>query len=137
MQRFRYTHLESARGHHLVRPMLPIVLQYRQKSIETSGLLDSGADVCVLPYPVGLELGAVWKEQRVLPALSGNLANYETRGLILTVTIGMFKPVRLAFAWTRAEKLPVILGQTNFFSRFDVCFLCSQSVFTIHLNTDR
>jgi len=30
--------------------------------------------------------------------------------------------VRLAFAWTRNNAVPVILGQTNFFLAFDVTF---------------
>ena len=77
----------------------------------------------VLPYPLGIEMGAVWEEQKVAIELSGNLARYEARGMILTATVGQFEPVRLAFAWTRSEEVPLLLGQANFFAEFDVCFV--------------
>ncbi|WP_375513712.1 hypothetical protein [uncultured Nostoc sp.] len=37
-------------------------------------LLDTSASVNVLPYEIGLQLGAVWQEQTVPIQLSGNLA---------------------------------------------------------------
>lgn len=130
-QRFPYVPIQNARGEILLRPYLPVMLTHSDKSTSVSALLDTGADVNVLPYPVGLQLGAVWDEQRVALELSGNLANYEARGLIITVTIGQFSPVRLAFAWTQAVTVPLILGQVNFFAEFDVCFFRSQSAFEI------
>ena len=39
--------------------------------------------------------------------------------------------MRLAFAWTNSNDLPVILGQVNFFFEFDVCFLRSRLLFEI------
>ncbi|WP_367275296.1 hypothetical protein [Microcoleus sp. CAWBG58] len=44
-------------------PYLPIILSYRNQSIEVMGLLDTGATMNVLPYEIGLQLGAVWDEQ--------------------------------------------------------------------------
>jgi hypothetical protein len=75
-----------------------------------------------LPYDIGLQLGAIWKEQTVRLPLAGNLASAEARGLFVYVQIGDLEPVRLAFAWTQASQVPLILGQTNFFREFDVCF---------------
>jgi hypothetical protein len=34
-------------------------------AVELSGLLDTGATVNMLPYPVGVELGLVWDQQSV------------------------------------------------------------------------
>jgi len=68
-----------------------------------------------------------------LAKLGGNLGNYESKGLILTVRIADFEPVKLAFAWTKADNVPVILGQTNFFSLFDVCFLRQDNEFEINM----
>lgn len=103
-------------------PFLPLRLLREEKTIDVLGLVDSGATINVLPFQIGLELGAVWENQMPLFQLGGNLANYESRGLIVTATISDFESVNLAFAWTRAENIPVILGQTNFFSMFDICF---------------
>ena len=63
--------------------------------------------------------------------LTGNLAESDARVLIVTGTVGEFAPVRLAFAWTQAKEVPLILGQVNFFLEFDVCFFRSQAVFEV------
>jgi hypothetical protein len=59
------------------------------------------------------------------------LAQQEARVLIVTGTVSNFPEVRLAFAWTKSEDIPLILGQVNFFMEFDVCFYRSQSAFEI------
>lgn len=112
-------------------PFLPLILTNQQLVVTVSGLLDTGATVNVLPYQLGLQLGAVWEEQSTSVKLTGNLAEQEARVLIVSATVGKFSPVRLAFAWTRSEEIPVILGQVNFFMEFDVCFFRSQSAFEV------
>jgi hypothetical protein len=47
------------------------------------------------------------------------------------INIDNFPPVRLAFAWAESNNLPLILGQLNFFTKFDVCFYGSQLAFEI------
>jgi hypothetical protein len=96
-----------------------------------SGLLDTGATVNVLPCDTGRQLGAVWDQQTTPVHLTGNLARFEARVLIVSATVGEFAPVRLAFAWTRANNVPLILGQVNFFLEFDVCFFRSQKAFEV------
>ena len=98
---------------------------------QVSALIDSGATLNVLPYDVGLQLGADWEAQVAPIRLGGNLAESEARGLILSGRIEGFAPVRLAFAWSRSNSIPVILGQTNFFLEFDVRFCRSQMFFEV------
>lgn len=58
----------------------------------------------------------------------------EARGLFVHVQIGNLEPVRLAFAWAQVSQVPLILGQTNFFREFDVCFQRSRrTIETIRL----
>jgi hypothetical protein len=132
-QQFPYVAVRNTSGEVGLRPLLPITLHYREHKREASGLLDTGADVNVLPYQLGLELGGVWDNQRTSIQLSGNLANYSARGIILEASVANFPSVKLAFAWTQAENVPLILGQVNFFSEFDVCFFRSRSSFEIGL----
>ncbi|MEH2328211.1 hypothetical protein [Nostoc sp.] len=63
--------------------------------------------------------------------LAGNLAPAEAKGLILSAQIASFAPVRLVFAWSLTDDVPLLLGRMNFFLEFDVCFYCSQMVFEL------
>jgi hypothetical protein len=112
-------------------PLLPITLSLQQQTASVLGLLDTAAMVNVLPYDVGLQLGAVWEQQTTVVQLTGNLAQQEARALLVSATVGKFAPVRLAFAWTKSNAVPVLLGQVNFFMEFDVCFFRSRSVFEV------
>jgi hypothetical protein len=85
-------------------------------------LLDTGASINVLPYSVGIQLGAVWEDLNTSVQLAGNVAPVEARGLVLSAQIGTFAPVRLVFAWSLTDDVPLLLGRMNFFLEFDVCF---------------
>ncbi|MEH2299425.1 retroviral-like aspartic protease [Nostoc sp.] len=121
-KRFPFIERSNSFGLSSTMPYLPLRLTYRTLSVQVMALLDTGASVNVLPYEVGLQLGAVWEEQTVPVQLSGNLACLEARGLVLSATVAEFSPVLLAFAWTESTEAPLILGQMNFFAEFDVCF---------------
>jgi len=134
-RRFPFLPVTNARGDAALRPQLPLTLTYRGRSLDVSGLLDTGADVNVLPYSVGLGLGAVWQDQGVSLQLSGNLAGYETRGIIIGARVAHFSPVWLAFAWTHTDAVPLLLGQVNFFVEFDTCFFRSETAFEVRPKT--
>ena len=112
-------------------PRLPLTLRYGQRQITEVGLVDSGATVNVLPYSLGVRLGAVWDDSKATIRLAGNLGNFPAMPLVVTAKIGNFVPVRLAFAWTQAETVSLILGQMNFFMEFDVCFFRSRLEFEV------
>jgi xanthosine utilization system XapX-like protein len=112
-------------------PTIPIVLSYADCSVSANALIDSGSTINLLPYDIGLQLGAIWAEQTVRLPLAGNLARVEARGLFVHVQIGDLEPVRLAFAWAQAAQVPLILGQTNFFREFDICFQRSRRTIEI------
>jgi len=130
-QRFPFTESFDEFGTTDAVPSLPLILSYRGNSIEVSGLLDTGASVNVLPYDVGVRLGAVWEEQTTTVLLAGNLAPVEARGLVVSAEICPFAPCRLVFAWSQTNDVPLLLGRMNFFLEFDVCFYRSQFAFEI------
>jgi hypothetical protein len=129
--RFSFTELDPNLGEFSTLPYLPIVLTYQSRSLPLKGLLDTGASVNVLPYEIGLRLGAIWERQTLSVPLGGNLARFEARALILRATIDPFEPVDLAFAWTLDRNAPLILGHMNFFQAFDVCFYRAELAFEI------
>jgi len=76
--RFPYLPISSARGDASLMPLLPLEMRLREgEAVLTQGLLDSGATVNVLPYGIGLRLGAVWEAQTTRVTLAGNLAAQE------------------------------------------------------------
>ena len=130
-QRFNFTEKLDAFGVPDQLPQLPLTLLYRNASVEGTALLDTGSSVNLLPYNLGIALGAVWQEQTTSVVLTGILNSVEARGLIVLAQIGTFEPVRLVFAWSRSDDAPLLLGRINFFSEFDVCFYQSQLMFEI------
>jgi hypothetical protein len=130
-EQYPFVSRASSGGDASLFPFLPLTLTFRETSLSSEGLLDTASMVNVLPYHVGLRLGAIWEKQTTRVPLAGNLAQVEARGLLLQAKVGNFPPVRLAFAWTKSDAVPLLLGQINFFLEFDVCFFRSRSVFEI------
>ncbi len=129
--RFAYADTEASRSDGSLLAYVPITLHHETYSLAVAGLLDTGSTVNVLPYPIGLQLGLVWEQQTTPVHLTGSLARLPARGVIVSGHVASFPPVELAFAWTQATEVPLILGQVNFFIEFDVCFFRSQSAFEV------
>jgi hypothetical protein len=135
--RFEFSSVNSALGELGKSPYLPLTLTYGEQSIATAGLLDTGSSINVLPYNIGLQLGAIWENQRVPVPLAGNLARFEARALLLRAKVDQFAPVDLAFAWTQNPNAPLLLGHMNFFLLFDVCFYRADVAFEITQRSSR
>lgn len=130
-RQFRFTERVDPFGVGDAVPELPLVLTYRDSSVKCSALLDTGASVSVLPYSLGLELGAIWEDQTTSVTLAGNLVSTEARGILISARISDFETTRLVFAWSAADEAPLLLGRMNFFLEFDVCFYQSQLTFEV------
>nr|VFJ54471.1 MAG: hypothetical protein BECKDK2373C_GA0170839_104322 [Candidatus Kentron sp. DK] len=111
-------------------PRLTSLLSLGSREVEATGLVDSGATVNVLPYETGIRLGEKWDDSKANIRLAGNMGNFPAILLAATAKIGDFRPVRLVFAWVKTDAL-LLLGQTNFFMEFDVCFYRSRLEFEI------
>ncbi|MBM3878501.1 MAG: hypothetical protein FJ387_02110 [Verrucomicrobia bacterium] len=113
------------------KPLLPLVLSLGAKELATEALLDRGAEVNVLPWRLGEALGARWDDRKTTLRLAGALAGTPGMPLLLLGRFADVAPVRLAFAWCRTDDVPLILGQTNFFMEFDICFFRSRQEFSV------
>jgi hypothetical protein len=103
-QQFPYVPRDPSLGTASLAPMLPLTL-IEVHSVMTSGLVDSGAAINVLPYSLGVQLGFVWDQQTRSVELSGNLASVEARVVVLSAIGGAI----LRFAWHLLG-----LGRTKF-----------------------
>lgn len=130
--RFRYSTSDPSQNEFDSLPRLPLVLRIENRTVEVAGLVDSAATVNVLPYEVGLQLGAAWDERKANLRLAGNLGNFSAMPLFVMAQVGDFDPVQLAFAWIKSNDAPLILGQTNFFMEFEVCFYRAQLEFEVN-----
>ena len=135
MARFDYT--LSAGVFTRASPRLPMELSLGNHTVAVEGLVDTGSSINVLPYDYGLALGMRWEEYRIPLTLTGVLADYEARAAFVWASNARLTgrdPVRLSIAWTTANDVPVILGQTNFMMEFNVCFYLSQNYFEVWRN---
>ncbi|MEH1911441.1 MAG: hypothetical protein V7L05_03015 [Nostoc sp.] len=130
-QKFPYKIIDSTLGMVDRMPYLPLTLSLDGQSLNTEGILDTGPSVNVLPYELGLQLGLIWEDETLSVLLAGNLARFEARAVVVDAQVSSFPTINLAFAWTQAPNVPLILGQANFFFEFDVCFFRARSEFEV------
>jgi hypothetical protein len=129
--RFPYSTTDPSQDAFDSLPRLPLRLRADSRALDVMGLVDSGATVNVLPYEVGLQLGLVWDDRRANIRLAGTLGQQPAMPVFMIAEIADFAPVRLAFAWVQSPNAPLILGQTNFFMEFEVCFYRSSLEFEV------
>jgi len=118
-------------------PRLSVELSSGSRTIQVNGLIDTGAPINLLPYGIGLALGAVWEAHAPLGTLAGALADVESRALAVTASqqsVAAASNVPLWFAWAESDSVPVLFGQANFLIEFNVCIYGSQNVFEIWRN---
>lgn len=83
-ERFEYTSVGAQAGEAGFLPQLPLVLTNKNLSVNASGLLDTGATVNVLPYRIGLQLGAEWDpEGHHIDREPGPIPGTATRPLVV------------------------------------------------------
>ena len=98
-------------------------------------LLDSGADISVLPYQLGPELGADWDAPSVVEDLQGLGGGIKAKRIVADLYVETWPGIRQIFAWAHDDEIPVILGQIDFFQNVDVCFHRSRNSFEVEMST--
>ena len=106
--RFSYSTTSPTQNEFDSLPRLPITLRYDSQEIKVMGLVDSGATVSVLPYEVGIQLGAHWDARKANIPLAGNLGRQLAMPLFAMGSVGNYPPVRLAFAWVNTPNFTTV-----------------------------
>lgn len=99
--RFRYSVLNALQPEWESQPRVPLFLFTKEGSCETLGLVDSGAMMNILPYQVGLMLGAVWDDLQATVRLGGVVTRQNGIPLTVMGKVGNLPPVKLVFAWVK------------------------------------
>jgi hypothetical protein len=132
---FPYRQVQPQHTGPTLMPLMPIRLSRGSVALTADALVDSGSMVNVLPFDLGLRLGLDWAAYRITMQLGGNLASHPAKATLLDVTVAGFPPVQLGFGWSRHPDARLLLGQTNFFMQFDVCFFRSRAEFHVQPRT--
>ena len=111
--RFRYSTTDPAQNEFDSLPRVPLILRCEGRTVEALGLVDSGATVNVMPYELGLQLGATWDDSKAMIQLAGNLGNQPATPFSAMAQFGDILPVQLAFAWTIAVLTLIRYSSSN------------------------
>lgn len=132
MQRYFYTpHPQFPVG----MPLVDIRLSKGLFRISASALVDSGAALNILPFDLGIQLELDWEQQTFPLDLGGTLTGTQAYAVLLRAELTPLPPTDLAFAWVSrtTRDVRLLLGQVNFFQKFDVHFYGQQQIFEIDL----
>jgi hypothetical protein len=105
----------------LSMPYAWVRLSFGKSFYDEWALIDSGAEVNVIPYSVGIKLGLSWDTFDDGPTIGGS-ASGQTKTVDLTVTIGSFTNVLLTFCWLNHDNVKILFGEQDFFELFAVYF---------------
>ena len=103
------------------RPYAQVVLTYRRRTYEAQMLVDSGADVSLIPFAVGVDLGMRQHSGEPVRYLRGAGGRVPVLPRRVTLRIGEH-PLRAQVAWVQDSSPLLILGRSGAFSRFSVEF---------------
>lgn len=115
------------------RPRLKVEITTSTISGIYQALLDSGADYCLLPKTVGLDLGLQIPEKPsgISHGIGGELPVKHVR---LNIQIGRYK-LKVFFAWFYTQdNIPVIIGRKGIFDKFNIDFRQKENTIVLREN---
>lgn len=105
------------------RPVIPVKFRSEDNILSCEVLVDSGADVSLIPKRVGNYLGFTLTDEEEIKELYGigeGVAPFLIRQI--SITIGdVEKQIRVG--WCLIEEIPILLGRLDLFSLFDIKFM--------------
>lgn len=103
---------------YILRPIIPVSLRHRGKSIHYEALIDTGADFCIFPIELANNLGIDIKKHRII-YFSG-VGGEPIKGFITDVVLSIGE-IDLSTEIVFSEAgITRVLGQRGFFDHFDV-----------------
>lgn len=103
---------------YILRPIIPVSLRYKDKSIHYEALIDTGADFCIFPVELANTLGINLNPNRIV-YFSG-VSGQPLKGFITDVILrvgDISVSTKIVFAESGSTR---VLGQRGFFDHFDV-----------------
>lgn len=105
------------------RPVIPVALLHKDKSIKVLALVDSGADISLFHASLARELGidlANGRKEIFRGISEGQGVDVYIHGIGLQVIGG--DPIEIDVGFTESKSVGAILGQSGFFDHYHVKF---------------
>lgn len=122
MTTFRYRREPSAAFGSILRPVAGLVLSTNAAPLEVAMYIDSGADMTLIPLYLGRSLGFQQRPGEPileLSGISGGGVPYVLRKVRAHLGTRSFM---IRVAWALIEEVPLLLGRTDIFPRFQILF---------------
>ena len=129
MKRFKLPYIRylvsqpnARKADYVFRPVVPVQLSFGCRAITFDALVDSGADECTFPAWIVRSLGKdVHKgKQRIFTGIGGSVLAYLHSTRLELHGLKFASDVYYSHDW---DDMPFgLLGQSSFFTRFDVTF---------------
>ena len=122
MTTFRYRREPSVAFGSILRPVAGLVLSTKTSTLEVAMYIDSGADMTLIPFGLGRSLGFRQRPtERILElsGISGAGVPYVLRTARIRIGNQAFT---IRVAWALIEDVPLLLGRTDIFPRFQILF---------------
>jgi len=125
---FDYKKEESRLFGSIMRPVARVIFNYKGIEIPEHLYVDSGADITLIPKSVGDALGFELNDVDNIIEISG----IGEKGIpIIVKTVFMKigdKEFETKVAWSLIEDVPLLLGRTDVFNLFNICFKKNEKV---------
>lgn len=121
MIEFQFAKLHSKKLGQVLKPIIPVTIVGEKRGVNVFMLLDSGADISLIPYSVGEAIGLeldMENRSEVEGIGEGSVPYILSQ---VQIRIGNIEaPVRIG--WTLIEEVPLILGRLDVFKDLSIEF---------------
>jgi hypothetical protein len=121
MIEFSFESRYSAKLGEILKPIIPVSIIGPKRSVNIFMLLDSGADISLLPYSVGETIGLDldMMNRSEIHGIGEGSVPYILNQVILK--IGNID-ISIRVGWALIEEVPFILGRLDLFQKFSIEF---------------
>lgn len=117
--KYKYEEYDAA----VYRPVIPLILSFKDKSFSYSALIDSGADFCLFDTSVAASLGIELQDGVRSEAFGIGGPAQELYIHVINITVDKIRyQAKVGFIKNMTQTGYGILGQVGFFDKFKVSF---------------
>jgi hypothetical protein len=111
----------------VLRPVANVLLSHEAYALSVEMLVDSGADLSMIPKTIGDQLGFILERGEMVYTVGGIGGGIPVVYRSVFLTVGETSlPIRIA--WGLSDEIPSVLGRLDVFDYFDIEFVQHRKV---------